>query len=92
MERYCSTGQSPQRAVAPKEEEEYSKLCEKVLGEGLLQHNEKERKHSKLSAVTSTVKKAATKQPRFYLQTAVLTRSVLLVPAKLSATLMTMQV
>jgi serine phosphatase RsbU (regulator of sigma subunit) len=22
MERYCSTGQSPQRAVAPKEEEE----------------------------------------------------------------------
>jgi hypothetical protein len=24
MERYCSTGQSPQRAVAPTEEEEYS--------------------------------------------------------------------
>jgi hypothetical protein len=23
MERYCSTGQSPQRAVAPTEEEEY---------------------------------------------------------------------
>ena len=25
MERYCSTGQSPQRAVAPKEEEEEEK-------------------------------------------------------------------
>jgi hypothetical protein len=31
MERYCSTGQNPQRAVAPTEEEEeeeyFSKIC-----------------------------------------------------------------
>jgi len=27
MERYCSTGQSPQRAVAPMEEEEELALC-----------------------------------------------------------------
>jgi len=25
MERYCSTGQNPQRTVAPTEEEEYAK-------------------------------------------------------------------
>jgi len=27
MERYCSTGQSPQRAVAPTEEEEEGCIC-----------------------------------------------------------------
>jgi hypothetical protein len=27
MERYCSIGQSPQRAVAPTEEEEEHELC-----------------------------------------------------------------
>jgi hypothetical protein len=26
MEKYCSTGQSPQRAVAPMEEEEYKNI------------------------------------------------------------------
>jgi hypothetical protein len=32
MERYCSTGQSPQRAVAPtEEEEEYLKIFRKFL-------------------------------------------------------------
>jgi hypothetical protein len=32
MERYCSTGQSPQRAVAPMEEEEgLSKLAQTVM-------------------------------------------------------------
>jgi hypothetical protein len=30
MERYCSTGQSPQRAVAPKEEEEEEEEEEEV--------------------------------------------------------------
>jgi len=27
MEKYCSTGQSPQRAVAPTEEEEKEEYC-----------------------------------------------------------------
>jgi hypothetical protein len=30
MERYCSTGQSPQRAVAPTEEEEEEEIFPKV--------------------------------------------------------------
>jgi len=33
MERYCSTGQSPQRAVAPTEEEEEVERNLQVLGE-----------------------------------------------------------
>jgi hypothetical protein len=32
MERYCSTGQSPQRAVAPTEEEEEEELKHEAFG------------------------------------------------------------
>jgi hypothetical protein len=33
MERYCSTGQSPQRAVAPtEEEEEEEEVCLVLIG------------------------------------------------------------
>jgi len=37
MERYCSTGESPQRAVAPMEgEEEYKqKIKENIMGENV---------------------------------------------------------
>ena len=36
MERYCSTGQSPQRAVAPKNEEKEEAEEEKEIKEDML--------------------------------------------------------
>jgi hypothetical protein len=42
MERYFSTGQSPQRAVAPMEEEEYKqKIKENVMGENVIGRGKK---------------------------------------------------
>jgi hypothetical protein len=38
MERYCSTGQSPQRAVAPTEEEEFGPLPVHLFLMYLLKH------------------------------------------------------
>jgi len=56
MERHCSTGQSPQRTVAPTEEEEEEKLCTKLVLFTRLYEDTRSTKHKIVHQVGSIYK------------------------------------